>query len=125
MIVVDASAAVAALLGSGPARERLATEALHTPHLVDIEVTDVIRKLVLRDSMTNADAERAIAVWKRIGLSRYPTVGMLDRIWELRHNVSAYDAAYIALAESLDCHVVTADRRLAAAPGPPCAIELT
>jgi predicted nucleic acid-binding protein len=124
VIVIDASAVVAALVRAGKARQRLANDALHAPHLLDSEVTDVLRRLVLRAVVTSNDAERALTAWRRIAVNRYPTIGMIDRIWELRHNVSAYDAAYIALAEHLDCHVVTAAQRLAGATGPRCTIEL-
>jgi predicted nucleic acid-binding protein len=124
VIVIDASAVVAALLRAGAARRRIASDALHAPHLLDSEVTDVLRRLVMRDVVSNDDAERALGIWKRIGVKRYPTIGLIDRIWDLRHNLSAYDAAYIALAEHLDCHVVTADQRLAGATGPTCTIDV-
>ena len=124
MIVVDASAAVTGLLRAGAARDRLATSALHAPHLLDTEVVDAVRKLVLRRTLTPSDAGGALAVWARLGVRRYPSIGMLDRIWELRNNVSAYDAAYVALAEALECNLVTADQRLAAADGPRCTIEI-
>jgi predicted nucleic acid-binding protein len=83
-----------------------------------------MRRLARREHVGGDDAERALAPWRHIAVRRYPTIGMIDRIWELRHNVSAYDAAYIALAEQLDCHLVTADRRLAGAPGPRCTVEV-
>jgi predicted nucleic acid-binding protein len=124
LIVVDASAAVSGLLRAGAARHLLSAESLHAPHLLDTEVTDALRKLVLRRSVTSTAGGRAIRAWAQLGVTRYPTIGMLDRIWELRHNVSPYDAAYVALAEALDCHLLTADRRLAAATGPRCTIEL-
>jgi predicted nucleic acid-binding protein len=124
LIVVDASAIVAALLRRGQARDRLANETLNAPHLLDSEVIEVLRRLARRDNLRSDDAERAVATWRRIAVRRYPTIGTIDRIWELRHNVSAYDSAYVALAERLDCHLITADRRLATAPGPRCTIEL-
>src|SRR5262249_10847188 len=124
VIVVDASAAIGGLLRDGPARDRLAAEALHAPHVLDVEVLDVVRKLVLRGALSADDGASWIARWQRFGVSRYATVGMLDRMWELRHNASARDAAYVALAEALGCHLLTADRRLAAADGPRCTIEL-
>jgi predicted nucleic acid-binding protein len=124
VIVVDASAAIGGLLRDGPARDRLASDALHAPHVLDVEVVDVVRKLVLRGALGPEDGVRALATWQRLGVSRYAAAGMLERMWELRHNVSAYDAAYIALAEALGCHLLTADRRLAAADGPRCTIEL-
>lgn len=124
MIVVDASAAVSGLLRAGPAREHLSATALHAPHIVDIEVVEALRRLVLRNAVLAPDAARAIATWSSLGLHRYPTAGMIDRVWALRHNVSAYDAAYVALAEVLGCSLLTADRRLAAATGPECPIEV-
>ena len=124
MIVVDASAAVSGLLRAGPARERLAVDTLGAPHLLDIEVTDALRTLVLRQQLSAHAAEGAVAGWRQLGVRRYPTIGLIDRIWELRHNVSAYDAAYIALAEALGCHLVTADQRLATSHGPRCTIEV-
>jgi len=124
VIVADVSAIVAGLLRRGQARAGLGSEALHAPHLVDTEVVDAIRKLVLRDHLGTTDAERALTTWQRFGVHRHPTVRMIDRIWELRHDVSAYDAAYIALAEALQCNLLTADRRLASATGPRCTIEV-
>lgn len=124
MIVADASAAVAALLHAGLARERTGTEAVHVPHLVDVEVIAAIRRLALGSTITSEDGRRALAAWRRLGVTRYPIGGLVDRIWELRENVAAYDACYVALAETLDCRLVTADGRLAGAPGPRCSIEL-
>jgi predicted nucleic acid-binding protein len=124
MIVVDASAAISGLLRAGPARSRLATDALHAPHLLDTEIADAIRKLVLRQGLTERAAGGALVAWKQLGVRRYPTVGFIDRVWELRHNVSAYHAAYVALAEALGCNLVTADQRLATASGPSCTIEI-
>lgn len=63
------------------------------------------------------DGWRALDTWRRLGMTRYPASGLLRRIWDLRENVSAYDSTYIALAEQLDCTLLTADARLATAPG--------
>jgi len=71
-----------------------------------------------------ADAERAVAAWARLGLYRVPVVGLLRRIWELRETLSAYDATYVAVAETLDVPLLTADARLARAPGPTCPITV-
>lgn len=120
MIVVDASAAVLGLLDDGEARGRLAAERLIAPHLVDAEVLHTLGRQARCGVIKTADAERALNVWQRLGVQRFPVVGMLDRIWELRHNVTAYDASYVALAEELDCPVLTADARLANASGPRC-----
>ena len=120
MIVVDASAAVLGLLDDGDARRRLATDRLAAPHLVDAEVLHTVGRQVRRGVIEAADAARAVRSWQRLGVQRFPVVGMLDRIWELRHNVTAYDATYVALAEELDCPLLTADARLASAGGPRC-----
>ena len=124
MIVVDASAAVSALLKDGDARQMLSENRLAAPHLVDVEVIQTLRKLLFRGSMALEDAERAVHRWTRLGVERFPLVGLVARIWALRDNVSAYDAAYVALAEALDCPLLTADARLASAPGPDCPITV-
>ena len=79
---------------------------------------------MLRQGLTALAAGGALAAWRQRGLRRYPTIGLIDRIWELRHDISAYGAAYVALAEALGCNLVTADQRLAAANGPRCTIEI-
>ena len=122
MIVIDASAAVLALLDKGDARERLSTERLAAPHLVDAEVLQTMRKLVVRGSLSGGAAERSVQRWTHLEVQRFPMVWLSARVWALRDNVSAYDACYIALAEALDCPLLTADARLAMAPGPECSI---
>ena len=124
MIVVDASAAVLGLLDDGDARRRLATERLAAPHLVDAEVLHTVGRQVRRGVIEAADAARAVRSWQRLGVQRFPVVAMLDRVWELRHNVTAYDATYVALAEELDCSLLTADARLANASGPRCTFTI-
>lgn len=124
MIVVDASVGVSALLGDGDARRTLSENRLASPHLVDAEVVQTLRKLLIRGSMTTKEAERAVQQWSRLGVERFPLVGLVPRIWALRDNVSAYDAAYVALAEALDCPLLTADALLAAAPGPKCPVTV-
>ena len=124
MIVVDASAAVLGLLNDGDARVHLSDEPFACPHLADAEVVQALRARVRHGDVEVADAERAIATWARLGMYRVPVVGMLDRIWELRENLSAYDATYVAVAETLDTSLLTADARLANAPGPTCAITV-
>ena len=124
MIVVDASVAVAALLKHGDARQMLGENRLAAPHLVDAEVVQTLRKLVLRGQLALDDAEQAVDRWAELGIERFPIVGLVSRIWTLRDDVSAYDAAYVALAEALDCPLLTADARLAAAPGPHCPITV-
>ncbi len=124
MIVVDASAAVRALLHDGEARRYLSTERLAAPHLVDAEVIQALRRLVARGSVSETDAGRAVRQWSQLGLKRLAVDRLTTRVWALRHNLSAYDASYVALAEALDCPLLTADVRLASAPGPGCPITL-
>lgn len=124
MIVVDASAALSALLNDGPSRAALAGEQLHAPHLIDTEVANGLRRQVASRTL-DGDAGRAILrVWRHLGLVRHPTVALLYRVWELRENMSAYDASYVALAEGLGCGLLTADARLSRAPGLRCAITV-
>ncbi len=124
MIVLDASAAVLALLNDGDARRSLATEAVAVPHLVDSEVAHAVRAQLLRGTVDADGAGAALARWARLGLRRFAAVGLLPRIWELRDNLTAYDATYVALAEALACELVTADARLARAPGPTCPVTV-
>jgi len=124
MIVVDASAALAALLLAGPARRILATEQLHVPHLVDSEIASGLRRRVAARQVSAVGGWTALDVWGHLGMTRYPVVGLADRIWQLRDNVSAYDAAYVALAEHLDCPLLTGDGRLGRAAGPSCPITV-
>lgn len=124
MIVLDASAAVAGLLNAGAARELMSEESLVCPHLVDSEVAHALRSQVLRGALRDRDAVRALDVWAALGVERVGVRGMLPRMWELRENLSAYDATYVAVAESLGAPLVTADGRLARAPGPRCTISV-
>ncbi len=124
MIVLDASAAVLALLSDGDARRALAIENVAVPHLADSEVAHALRAQVLRQVLRADEAAAALGTWARLGLHRFGAVGLLERIWELRENLTAYDATYIALAEALGCDLLTADARLGVAPGPRCAITV-
>lgn len=124
MIVVDASAALAGVLNAGVARRTLAVEHLHAPHLVDSEIASALRRHVAAGQINAASGWAALDAWRRLGLTRYPVVGLLDRVWALRDNLSAYDATYVALAEHLDCPLLTADARLSRAPGVRCTITV-
>jgi predicted nucleic acid-binding protein len=124
VIVVDASAALAGLLNDGAARRLLGEDQVHAPHLVDAEVSSGLRRLAASGLLADEAAHVALRSWQRLGLTRYPSVGFLDRIWELRQSLSAYDATYVALAESLDCALVTADARLGRATGPRCPVTV-
>ena len=122
--MVDASAALSALLNAGPARRALASEQLHAPHLIDSEVANGLRRMVAAEQLAADSGWTALDVFRRLGMTRYPVFSMLDRVWELRDNLSADDASYVALAELLDCTLLTADARLSRAPGIRCPITL-
>lgn len=124
MIVVDASAAVAALLNDGPARRALVSDQLHAPHLVDSEVASALRRRVSIAQVRPEDAWRALDTWRRLGLARYAVIGIIERVWLLRNNLSAYDASYVALAEQLGCALLTCDGRLGRAAGVRCPITV-
>jgi predicted nucleic acid-binding protein len=124
MIVVDASAAILGLLNDGAVRAMLRDTVVNCPHLVDSEVVQALRSQVLRGTLDARSAERAIAVWGSLGVSRFAVHGLLGRVWELRENLSAYDATYVALAEALEAPLVTADGRLGRAPGARCTVTV-
>jgi len=124
MIVVDASAALAALLNDGPARQLIGTERLHAPHLVDSEIASGLRKQVRRHHLSAASGWNALRTWRRVAVTRYPVYGLFERIWAIRENFSAYDATYVALAETLGCALVTADARLGNASQSQCTITV-
>jgi predicted nucleic acid-binding protein len=112
MIVVDASAALAALLHDGQARQIIAGERVHAPHLIDAEIASALRRQVQRKQLSATEGWNALRTWGRLAVTRYPVFGLFERIWEIRENFSAYDASYVALAETLTCALVTADSRL-------------
>lgn len=120
MIVADASAITLGLLNDGDARDRLAHAEIAVPHLAESEIANAMRSQLLRGVLPERAARIALDRWARLGVRRYGIVGLLSRIWELRDNLTAYDATYVALAEALGCELLTADARIAAAPGPTC-----
>jgi predicted nucleic acid-binding protein len=124
VIVIDASAAVLGLLNDGDARATLRDASMVCPHLADSEVAHALRAQVLRGEVSELDASRAIDTWGRLGIERVGVKGLLGRIWELRDNISAYDATYVAVAEAFEAPLVTADGRLARAPGPRCTVTV-
>jgi predicted nucleic acid-binding protein len=106
-------------------RERLRDSGpLAAPHIVDLEVTNALRRQVRAEQLDEAEAHRAVARLRRLPLRRFPHVLLLRRCWELRDNVTPYDAAYVALAEALGVPLLTADSRLAKATGIRCEVEL-
>jgi predicted nucleic acid-binding protein len=124
MIVVDASAALSALLNAGAARSALTSEQLHAPHLIDPEIANGLRRMVAARRLSVAAAGTTLNTWQRPGMTRYPPVSLLHRIWELRDNLSAYDATYGALAELLGCALLTADARISGAPSIRCPVTV-
>lgn len=118
MIVIDASVLVNALTDDGEtgavARERLTWEhRIVAPQLIDLEVISVLRTLVRRGLLDPDRASVAVVELNRFPIDRYDHDGIVPRIWELRDALSAYDAAYLALAETLRCRLLTNDAKLA------------
>lgn len=130
MLVLDASAVVAMLLERGedaePIRRRveIPEESIHVPHLMDVEVLHALRRLVLQGNLTPQRSEVALEDLGNTKMTRYSHTAFLGRIWELKNNLTAYDAAYVALAESLAAPLVTLDGRLAQAPGLRASVEV-
>lgn len=129
MIVLDASAAIELLL-RGATSTRLVSrvfargERLAAPHLLDLEVAQVLRRYVATGEIEGARAELALVDYADMRITRYPHDVLLPRIWKLRRNCTAYDASYLALAESLRCSLVTCDAALAKIPGMAVAVEV-
>ncbi len=121
MIVLDSSAAVDYLLARAPGEwveEQLRkVDRVHAPHLLDIEVVGGLRKQVQIGEVSPRRAEQALSDFQELRVRRYPHFPFLGQIWELRHNFTASDAAFVALAEALGASLVTTDLSLAAAPG--------
>jgi predicted nucleic acid-binding protein len=128
MIVVDASFLVMALGDDGPdgaqARRRLRGEELAAPHLVDLEVTSVLRRSVRAGNVTEQRASQALQDLADLAVERVAHTTLLARVWELRGNYSPYDACYVALAELFDAPLLTYDAKMASAPGAECAFEV-
>ena len=99
-------------------------ETLHAPHLLDLEIAHAVRREVLRGLITADEGGLAFARLAELSVTRYPHTQFLERIWQLRNNVTAYDAAYVALSEVLDAPLITRDRRLGNAAGHRARIEV-
>jgi predicted nucleic acid-binding protein len=122
VIVLDASAVIAMLLRLRQAdrimdRVFAEGETLHAPHLVDVEVSQVVRRYWRAGDITAARGEEALRDLAGLPIERYTHEPLIGRVWQLRHNATAYDAAYIALAEGLGAVLVTLDSALARIPG--------
>lgn len=124
MIVLDASAFIDAVDGRHAVIERLAGEDVHAPHLLDVEVMSALRRLVAAGRLDAERAMQALRLLEQGDIHRHPHRSLLDIAWSLRDRVSAYDAAYVALAAVLDAPLVTSDRRLAGVGNLPCEIEV-
>lgn len=122
--VVDSSVLVAALVDSGPdgiwAEQILSGGFLYAPELVKVETTNVLRRLELKKRITTAEASAAHADLKRLDLELFSFDPFADRVWELRHTVTSYDAWYVALAEALGVPLATLDARLSGSSGAAC-----
>lgn len=128
MLVVDASVLAPAIVDAGAdgdtIRSRLRGETIAGPDLLRLEVLAVIRKQLIAGALTTMQANDAVEDLLDLPVSVFPSAPLLRRAWALRDNVTSYDACYVALAEALDCPLLTADARLANAPGTTCAVEL-
>lgn len=128
MLVVDTSAVLAALTAGDPPQgllERLTGDGdLHAPHLIDTELLHALRRMTISGHLTEDRAADTRTDFADLVLTRYPHQPFSDRIWQLRHNLTAYDATFVALAEALDTTLVTCDAGLAAAPTHHAEIEL-
>ena len=128
MLVVDASVLAPAIADQGAdgdrCRDAIRGQVLAAPDLLRVEVLSVLRRHVARGTISARQARNALTDLLALPVFAYPTVPLLPRCWELRGNVTAYDATYVALAEALGCVVITCDARLANAPGPRCQIDL-
>jgi len=127
VIVLDASALLEWLLQT-PAgervRQRIAGESLHAPHLLDLEVAQVLRRFSAAGLVSSRRAEESLEALQEVPLLRHAHTPLLPRIWSLRAHLSAYDAAYVALAEALDAPLLTRDARISAATGLTARVEL-
>jgi predicted nucleic acid-binding protein len=129
VIVVDASALLEVLLRT-PAAEAVETrlfrprETLHAPHLIDVEVAQVVRRFAAAGEIDPERGRAALVDLADFPLRRYPHDFLLPRVWDLRNNLTAYDAVYVALAEALEAPLLTRDQRLAASAGHDARVEL-
>lgn len=128
MIVVDASVLVTGLADDGPdgdrVRARLRGERLAAPHLIDVEVLAAWRRLTKARDLDDRRVALAMEDLRSLRLDRVPHGPLMDRCWQLREHVTIYDAVYVALAEAMEVPLLTADVKLASAPGLRCEVDL-
>jgi predicted nucleic acid-binding protein len=128
VIVLDTSAIIEFLVGADPVAEQIraitAGEKLAAPHAIDLECASTLRGLVHGGKLPSAEAERALQLLGRMKIARYGHVPLLGRLWQLRHNMWPYDAAYVALAESLGAVLLTLDAKLGKTPGVMCTVRI-
>lgn len=127
-LVVDSSVVVAALVDGGPdgvwAERLLATEPLAAPHLMQVEAANILRRAAIAGEITSEAAALAHGDLLALRVDLFPYEPLAGRVWDLRENLTAYDACYVSLAEALDASLATLDGRLARASGPSCPFEL-
>jgi predicted nucleic acid-binding protein len=128
VIVLDASAVVELLLGTKAGiavRQRVSggNESLHAPHLMDVEVAQVLRRYQATGAIDDTRGREALEDLGDLDVARYPHDPLLLRVWQLRANLTAYDAVYVALAEALGAPLLTRDRRIASVPGHRARVE--
>jgi predicted nucleic acid-binding protein/GNAT superfamily N-acetyltransferase len=129
VLVVDASVLVSALIDDGPARTRTylrldGEDTICAPEIIDLEIANAWRRDLQAGRLGEERSRQALEDLAALPLVRMPHQPLIERIWELRHNLTAYDAAYVALAEDLDTTLLTADGRLTRAPSLRCQVEL-
>jgi predicted nucleic acid-binding protein len=128
LLVVDTSAVLDALAAREPSPALIARLAddgdLHAPHLIDTEVLHALRRMSMTREITEERAADARRDFTDLAIVRYPHHPLSDRVWELRHNLSAYDATFIALAETVEAPLITCDARIASAPGHAAVVEV-
>ena len=128
LVVVDASTIVALVASGGSAADRIAAHlqdaSLHAPHILPAEVDSALRRLVSGGKLTPAQGKVARSVAHGLPIELWPWSMLTDRAWELRENLSTYDAGYVALAERLGADLATGDARLARAPGLRCGVDV-
>lgn len=123
-VVIDSSVLIAALVDAGPggiwAEKVMEGGSLYAPELVQVETTNILRRLEVGKKITMPEAEAAYEDLMQLEIELYPFAPFADRIWELRPTVTSYDAWYVSVAEAAGCPLATLDERLAKAPGPKC-----